>query len=499
MTEEINQQNKSATIGSVSLELIDRMVKDRKIRTAIVKQSHFYFFHFYFSHYVKYPTAQFHREFFYLTERDDIKKLFVVSFRGSAKSSIFTMSYPLWAILGQQQKKFVLILCQTRAQAKQMMMNLRRELEGNILLRNDLGPFQEEQDEWGSVSLVFSRLNARITAASSEQSIRGLRHNEHRPDLIIGDDLEDMASVKTYESRQKTYQWLTGEVIPAGDKNTRLIIVGNLLHEDSLLMRLKENIRDGLIDGVFKFYPLLDAKGRIAWLGKYPNMESVNEERRKIGNEFAFQREFLLRIVPNEEQVIHPDWIHYYDELPWEVKSGKSRSGILMGVDLAISEKDTACFTAIVSAIVYGYGDEFKVYILPNPINRRMGFPETIKQIKDLYNANNTIFSDAVNILIEEVGYQKAVVDQLKNENYNAFGVKVATDKRARLMTVSNMIESGKIVFPRHGSEELVRQIVGFGTEKYCDLVDAFTLLANKAIEIDKPKPWTGVVWMDRW
>ena len=100
---------------------------------------------------------------------------------------------------------------------------------------------------------------------------------------------------------------------------------------------------------------------------------------------------------------------------------------------------------------------------------------------------NDKIFPDAVNILIEEVGYQKAVVDQLVNEKYNAMGVKVSGDKRARLMTVSNMIESGKIVFPKHGSEELIRQIVGFGTEKYCDLVDAFTILANKAIEIDKP------------
>ena len=106
------------------------------------------------------------------------------------------------------------------------------------------------------------------------------------------------------------------------------------------------------------------------------------------------------------------------------MKSGKSRSGILMGVDLAISERDTACFTAIVSGIVYGYGDEFKVYILPNPINRRMGFPETLKQIKDIYHVNETIIPNAVNILVEEVGYQKAVVDQLKNENYTAFGVK---------------------------------------------------------------------------
>jgi hypothetical protein len=35
-----------------------------------------------------------------------------------------------------------------------------------------------------------------------------------------------------------------GEVIPAGDRNTRLIIVGNLLHEDSLLMRIKEEIEN---------------------------------------------------------------------------------------------------------------------------------------------------------------------------------------------------------------------------------------------------------------
>jgi predicted phage terminase large subunit-like protein len=96
---------------------------------------------------------------------------------------------------------------------------------------------------------------------------------------------------------------------------------------------------------------------------------------------------------------------------------------------------------------------------------------------------------DSVKVLVEEVGYQKAVIDQLQNEDCDAIGVKVSTDKRARLITVGNMIECGKIVFPRHGSEELIRQIVGFGVEKYCDLVDAFTLVANKVIELDKPEP----------
>ncbi|MCC6520578.1 hypothetical protein IT403_01145, partial [Candidatus Nomurabacteria bacterium] len=84
------------------------------------------------------------------------------------------------------------------------------------MLKKDLGPFQEESDEWGSYSLVFNKSGARITVASTEQSIRGSRHNEHRPDLIICDDVEDVQSTKTREGRDKTYQWLYGEVIPAG-------------------------------------------------------------------------------------------------------------------------------------------------------------------------------------------------------------------------------------------------------------------------------------------
>jgi hypothetical protein len=109
--------------------------------------------------------------------------------------------------------------------------------------------------------LVFKKHGARITVASAEQSIRGIRHNEHRPDLIICDDVEDVQSTKTREGRDKTYHWLRGEVVPAGDRNTRLIIVGNLLHEDSLLMRIKDEIAKGKAKGIFKEYPLIDNHG----------------------------------------------------------------------------------------------------------------------------------------------------------------------------------------------------------------------------------------------
>lgn len=81
---------------------------------------------------------------------------------------------------------------------------------------------------------------------SSDQSIRGIRHGSHRPELIIADDLENLQSVKTRESRDKLYEWFTKELIPLGDlKKTRIVILGNMLHRDSLLMRMRDEIDTG--------------------------------------------------------------------------------------------------------------------------------------------------------------------------------------------------------------------------------------------------------------
>lgn len=466
------------------------MTKDRKVRTAITKESFSYFFHFYYAHYVKYATADFQKEIIHLIEMSDRDNLFVVAFRGSGKSTMVTTAYPIWAILGKQQKRFVVIFCQTQAQAKQHMMNLRRELEDNELLKNDLGPFKEDSDEWGSQSLVFKNTDARITVASSEQSIRGIRHHEHRPDLIICDDVEDITSTKTREGRNKTYQWLKGEVIPAGDKNTRLIVVGNLLHEDSLLMRLKEDIVNDKIDGKFLFFPLINDKEECLWPGKYPTQQDINNERRKIGNDISWQREYLLNIVSDEDQVIHTDWIQYYDEIP-PFDDDHNFRFTATGIDLAISQKDTADYTAMVSAHVFGYKDELKIYIAPNPVNKRMVHKDTLDTAMNLSKTLGN--GDMTWILVEDVGYQKSVVQELKRAGYPAVSVKVhGSDKRSRLALTSHLVQSGVIQFPKKGAELLISQMTGFGKEKHDDLADAFSLLINKVITLDHERYVTG-------
>jgi predicted phage terminase large subunit-like protein len=473
-------------------EIVEKMIKDRMVRTAICKSNFTIFFHFYFAHYVKCKTAPFQHEMLRLAEDETVKNLFVVAFRGSSKSTTLTTAYPIWSILGAQKKHFVLILCQTRHQAKQHMMNLRRELEGNTLLRNDLGPFEDESDEWGSSSLVFPKLNARITAISTEQSIRGLRHNQYRPDLIIADDVEDLASTKTRESREKTYNWLTGEVIPSGDQDTRLIVVGNLLHEDSLLMRLKQDVEEAKIDGTFKAYPLLDPKGNIAWPGKYPNMAAIEAEKKKTGSDPAWQREYLLRIVSDAGRVVHPEWLHYYDydkELP---RDGQLQT-IYVGVDLAISEKDSAHRTAMVAMKIYNDGEKRKAYVMPHPFNDTIGFPEQANQIKLLASQFQ---GRHPSIFVEKVAYQDALIQYCRTLGIEVKGVPPHGDKRERLALTTAAIKEGLILFPKKGAEELILQLIGLGTEKYDDLADAFSLVANQFIAFcNQPTP--GIFFID--
>src|SRR5574343_434344 len=473
--------------------LVNTMIKDRSVRTSITKDSFLYFFHFYYAHYVKYETADFQKEIIHNLEKSTTENLYVVAFRGSGKSTMVTTAYPIWAILGKQQKKFCIIFCQTRAQAKQHMMNIRTELEGNDVLKKDLGPFQEESDEWGSFSLVFKKHGARITVASAEQSIRGIRHNENRPDLIICDDFEDVQSNKSREGREKTYNWLRGEVIPAGDRNTRLIIVGNLLHEDSLLMRIKDEITKDKAKGIFKEYPLIDKNGVCLWSGKYATEKDLEDEKLKVASEISWQREYLLRIIPSDDQVIYREWIQYYDDLPGTKHMGYR--GTYAGVDLAISAKDSADFTTIVSAHVYSRREKMRIYILPNPIQPKLNFPAQVDLMKNFKATNMPRSSDT--LFVESVAYQEALPQMLELHGITAEAIKPKGDKRTRLSLTSTAIKSGIIKFPRQGCEDLIEQLVGFGVEKHDDLADAFSLLINATLEKHSNEGTILMAWLD--
>lgn len=473
--------------------VFEAIAGDRLVRQAVTRESHLMFFHVYFPHYVKFPIAEFQKDIFRITEDQSNTLACIVAFRGSGKSTLVTFSYSLWAILGVQQKKFVLIICQTQAQAKQHMANLRYELEQNQLLKSDLGPFREESGgEWAMSSLVFKNTNARITIASIDQSIRGIRHYEHRPDLLILDDVEDLNSTKTVESRNKIFDWFTREVVPLGDVGTRIVIVGNLLHEDSLVMRLRKKIEAKELNGIYRWFPLLDENDNCLWPGKFDTPEKIEALRQSVANELAWRQEYLLEIISDSTRVIFPEWIKYYDTLPQEDRSGE----IVVGVDLAISQRETADYTAIVAIRVIGWGSKMKAYVLPNPVNQRMTFPQTIEVIRELNGVFRKTISAYPQFVIESNGFQEIYVSAIAESGCTVKGVKQMSDKRSRLALTSHLIQNGTILFPRHGAEELVTQLTGFGVEHHDDLADAFSIAVIKIIEkIENGRSFEG--WIE--
>lgn len=465
---------KRKTKVSKTEKLFDQIINDQAVRQRVTKNSLEHFLPIYFHQYMEYESAPFHKEMFDILGNDVIKLAVFCAFRGSAKSTIITTAYVLWAILGIQQKKFIVICGQTDAKARQYLLNLKNELEHNLLLQQDLGPFKEDKDSLGNATgLTLKKLGVKILITSVEQSIRGMRHNQHRPDLIIVDDIEDMNSVKTREGRDKAFNWLTGELIPAGNTKTRIIAVGNLLHEDSVLKRLQEKIENNEMShmkGVYREYPIIDVDGNPLWPGKYPNQESIEAEREKTMNEVAWYREYLLQIISTEEQVVRPEWIHQYLYLP-----KRELTQIAIGVDLAISQKSYADYTAIVTAYVYGHGKNMEIYIQPNTINRRLPFPDQVETIISTI-AVAKVTHHRVKTYIENVAYQDAMVQMLQSRSQNVIGVTPTTDKRSRLSLTTSLMRDGRILFPESGCEELIEQLLGFGKEKHDDLADAFSI-----------------------
>ena len=453
---------------------VKKIIKKQLSRVEVTKKSHLWFFHTYLSGHVEYPIADFHKEIFEITENDQMKLAAICSFRESGKSTLISLSFPIWAILGRLEKKFVVIISQTAEQAKTHFRNLKIELETNELLKRDLGPFQELRDEWNACSLVIPRYGAKIVALSKEQSFRGIKYGSHRPDLIIADDVENSDSVKTQESRDNTYNWFTSEVLPLGSRNTKIVIVGNLLHQDSLLKRLENGMKEGTRSGIFRRYPLLDENDKINWPGKFPDAKSIEEERLKIGNIFAWYREYLLRIIDEREPVIDKRWIQYYDELPLILRN--QGYSFATGVDLAISERDTADFTSLVTAKVIGYGKNQKIFILPNPVNEKLKFSQIIEKAENICKMHEG--KSANKFYIEEVMLQGFMTQQLREKSIEAVGVPIrGKDKRTRLELSANPVFEGKVLFPRHGCEGLIDQALNFGVAKNDDLVDALTTL----------------------
>jgi predicted phage terminase large subunit-like protein len=161
--------------------------------------------------------------------------------RGHAKSTVATLAYVLKSAV-EAREPYIWIVSDTREQAQLHLENVKRELVDNVRLAADYplacGPLAVgRQRRWQRQAIELAS-GVVIEAWSTGQRIRGRRRREHRPTLIVCDDLQNDSHIASAAQREATRRWFHGTLLKAGTKETNVVNLATALHRDALAMEL---------------------------------------------------------------------------------------------------------------------------------------------------------------------------------------------------------------------------------------------------------------------
>ena len=216
------------------------------LRRTIAAQSPQKFAEVYLQSHCNLPFSAMHKELFILLEQATEKRnlhIAVAAPRGHAKSTVVSLAYVLWCICyGLEQH--IVIISNTADQSVDLLKAIKDELESNLLLIQDFSDVAEPPDlkpgpeRWRKNDII-TRNGVKVMAIGAGQKIRGRKHKQYRPTLIILDDVENETEVISADQRENKMEWFKKAVLKAGTTaQTNVVVVGTLLHYDSLLAQI---------------------------------------------------------------------------------------------------------------------------------------------------------------------------------------------------------------------------------------------------------------------
>lgn len=237
--------------------------------------------------------------------------------RGHAKSTNFTFKDTMHAAL-YEYKHYILILSDSSEQADGFLGDIKAEFEENPIVKEDFGELEGKL--WKSNGMLTSK-GVKIESIGSGKKIRGRRHRNWRPDLIVLDDIENDENVNTPEQRKKLENWYYKAVSKAGDTYTDIVYIGTILHYDSLLSKVLRNPEYGVkkYRGVISFAK--NQKLWEAWELIYCDLSVEEEERKQAALDF-FEANKVEMLEGTE--VLWEDKNPYYKLMCMRVSEGEA-------------------------------------------------------------------------------------------------------------------------------------------------------------------------------
>lgn len=410
-------------------------------------------------------TPPFHKEILDLISNKDNRRVGVIAPRGHAKSTTVDMTYPLWAGCFEQEE-FVVIISDTYTQAAEFINALKDEFENNPKIRWLFGDIKG--DDWQDGEFVLSN-GIKYAAKGSGMKIRGIRHRHTRPTLMIFDDIENDENIKSAEQRQKLYHWFTKAAIPALARGGRAVVIGTILHFDSLVNKVMKQ------QDVFKswqtrvFYAITteeDGTEHALWpehrsLEKLRAMRDDPSDQEFVGS-IAFAQEYQHKPFSEEDAIIQPDWIKECE--PSQVPDKHTRLARVLTIDPAASERQTADFTAMIVADLYTDGNVY-IRAIRNQRTSPSVTADTVRELDEIYKP-------------QVIGIEKGALGLVFRdllEGLPVIGLEPDKDKVRRLLAVSRFFEAGRVYTVKNiqNGQAFREQLIEFPKGTHDDMVDA--------------------------
>lgn len=359
------------------------------------------------------------------------------------------------------------------------------------------------------------------------QDPRGGTYDFSRPTLLIFDDIESkqgLYAVASKANRKKLASWFWGECIPGLDPiRGRVLFVGTILHEDSLLNNILKNERFKV-----KVIPIITAAGRSAWPDRHPlskadaelkrleflkrfnkesdieSIEEIKERYKAEGQLKLFYQEYLCVPQAEEARLFKAEYFRYYSHIECKEEFEHLEIKTLNGVKKLTYQVPTH--------IVLSDGEkidiEHTIRYATTDLASKKGKDKTVI-ITCAYDSNNNVYvlpiraghwtptEKAEQIILSDreftqhrFGIENAsmqndfffTIDEMQKANNTNIKVEPIShgniNKNVRIANIETLFTAGKIYFCLEDplTAELEAQLLAFDIEiegSHDDLIDA--------------------------
>lgn len=485
--------------------LADYPLTGRKsIRRMLGEMDYEYFGRVYFSQYLSLPPCEFHHEQFAEMKRIEEQKggetVITAAPRESAKSTdwntVYTANNALYA-----KKHYIVLVSDSSDQAVDDLKQVKSAIEENEHILEDFGKLQSAV-MWKSDAILLKN-NVLICAKGSGKKIRGIKHKQWRPDLIILDDVENDENVQSPEQRKKLMNWFNKVVMNAGSKYTDVVVIGTILHYDSLLNNLlqkagyrtkkyKAVIEDNNsplwhdwqeiytnksnpnnIEDAYDFFLAnreeMEAGSQVIW----PEAKDLYYYKRKLIDlgPAAYNSEYQNEPIDPDTAWIRPQDFQYYENLP-----NLDECIVKGALDPSMGKNGNSDLSAIctVAKDYNGY-----LYVVESDARRRS--PDD--QILDIFKKQARF--NYIEFYIEAVAFQAYFAGNVQKESAkNGTYLNIVTepvpkgDKHSRIKAqLQPLIVNGYIKFHK-SQQSLIEGLIYLGSLKYDDEPESLQMVS---------------------